>query len=95
MRASRISLSTLLFKLLLHPYTRVLAVGAAVLALWWWLAGGDYPWWIWLPACFLGAVFALWLSLMVAYAYQKCTYPLRAREYKRRRQQARSEREGP
>lgn len=95
MQARRTGLSVLLFKLLLHPYTRMLVVCAAALVLWWWLAGSGYPWWIWLPACFLGAVFTLWLSLMLTYGYQKYTYPLRAQEYKRRRQQARSEQEEP
>ena len=81
-------LSVQFFRLVLHEYARWTAVGAAV-ALVWLLLSRAYPWWIWLPACFLAGVLTLWLALMLMYAYQKATYPHRAAAYRRRVRQRR------
>lgn len=80
-----------LFRILLHKYTRLLVVLVAVVLVYRWLAGSGYPWWLWLPACLLAAVFALWVWLLVSYAYQKATYPRRAAQHKRRRRELRGE----
>jgi hypothetical protein len=69
---------------LLHPRTRH---GAAVLGMGWALVAHPYPWWLWAPACFLTGFFMEVLWYVMAYLYQKNTYPQRAREAKRRRKQ--------
>lgn len=93
MQRERPTFPTRFFRVFLHPYTRALASLAAALGLYLGLSGRGYPWWLWTPACFLGAVFTLWLWLLMAYGYQKRTYPYRALEAKRRRLQAQRERE--
>jgi hypothetical protein len=95
MKPDQPGLSRRLFRVLLHPHARALAAVAAVLGLYLGLSRQGYPWWLWTPACFLGAVFTLWLWLLMAYGYQKRTYPYRALEAKRRRLQAQREREEP
>ena len=76
-------------RVLLHPYARlvlmVLTVGLLYRGL------RVYPWWLWLPACFLGAVAAMWLCLVGAYGYQKATYQQRARDFKLRRRAPRED----
>jgi len=80
-----------IFRALLHKYTRVLVVLVAVGLVYRWLAGAGYPWWLWVPACLLAAFTAVWAWVLLSYAYQKLTYPRRAKEYKRRLRDLREE----
>lgn len=80
----------LLFRVLLHKYTRVLVVLGAALGVYAWLAAAGYPWWLWVPATFLAAFLSVWLWVMLSYAYQKATYPQRAAEFKAGRRERRA-----
>jgi hypothetical protein len=71
----------------LSTRTRDGAAGLAVLGMGWALVRQGYPWWLWAPTCFLTGLFMGILWYVLAYLYQKATYPRRAREAKRRRQE--------
>ncbi len=75
----------------LHPHVRDALVVLGVLGVWWALFARGYPWWLWLPACFLAPLVVMGLWLVTAYSYQKATYPRRALEAKRRRKKEREE----
>jgi hypothetical protein len=75
----------------LHPHTRDGAAVLAVLGVGWALVTHRYPWWLWAPACFLTGFLMEALWYVMAYLYQKSTYPQRAREAKRRRKKERGE----
>jgi hypothetical protein len=69
----------------LHPRVREGAAGLATVGVGWALVGRGDPWWLWVPACFLTGLVTEVLWYVVAYIYQKKTYPGRAREAKERR----------
>ena len=75
----------------LNTRTRLGATGLAVVVLGWALIAHGYPWWLWVPACFLAGVLLEMLSYIVAYMYQKKTYPQRAGKRKQWRNQGRGE----
>ncbi len=79
-RASVPTLSTdWLFRILLHHWARrVCAVGLGVLT-WAKLSARGWPWWAATPAVILAAMAGYLLVILLAYAYQKSTYQIRAR----------------
>ncbi|HEY3396460.1 MAG TPA: hypothetical protein VGM19_02275 [Armatimonadota bacterium] len=86
MKSSDLPLSPLFFRVLFHPYIRAFAVVAALVGVYLGLLRAGYPWWLNTPAALLGGFATLWIWVLLSYAYQKHTYPLRALQAKRRRQ---------
>ncbi len=77
-----------IFRLLLHGWTRRVVVVASAAMTGRVLARSGWPWWAWLPAVILAGMAGYLLMILLSYAYQKWTYPIRARLIKEQLRQS-------
>ena len=77
-----------IFRPLLHNWTRRVVVVASAAMTGRVLVSDGWPWWAWLPAAILAGMAGYLLMILLSYAYQKCTYPIRARLIKEQLRQS-------